>query len=72
MSDTANRRLIPDPLVARQRYNRNLRTLARWDDRPELGFPPPIKINGRNYRDAEALDAWDRANSLRAAEVRAA
>ena len=46
MSDTINRRLIPDPKVARERYGRHLRTLARWDDKPELGFPGRQKSPG--------------------------
>ena len=56
--------LIPDPKVAR-RYGVVARTIARWDDRPELGFPRPTRINGRKYRDEQQLDAWDKANALK-------
>jgi hypothetical protein len=34
------------------------KTLERWDNRPELGFPPIIWINGRKFRDADLLDAF--------------
>ena len=26
------------------------KSLRRWDARPELGFPPAIRVNGRKYR----------------------
>jgi hypothetical protein len=55
----------PDTQVARERYSVHPTTLWRWDRDPTLGFPPPIRINNRKYRDVEALDAWDR---IRAAE----
>jgi hypothetical protein len=57
--------LIPDSIVARVRYQVVLRTLDRWDKRPELRFPKPHYINGRKYRDQDELDAWDRGNALR-------
>jgi hypothetical protein len=34
------------------------RTIERWRRDPNLGFPPPITINGRNYHDAEELEAF--------------
>jgi hypothetical protein len=43
--------LSPDPQVAKKRYDVCTRTLSRWDEKPELGFPPPIYINGRRYRE---------------------
>lgn len=49
--------LIPDPHVAK-RVGRSLRTLARWDRDPTLGFPTPVRINGLKYRDAAAFEAW--------------
>jgi hypothetical protein len=51
--------LLPDPLVA-ERYQVHLRTLYRWDDRPALGFPKPIRINGRKYRRVNQLETWER------------
>jgi len=71
MADTAKRVLIPDPVVARERYNVHPHTLRRWDQNPALGFPPVVKVNGRRYREADKLDAWDRANSRGAAALRA-
>jgi hypothetical protein len=63
MTATTNPKLIPDPQVARD-LGRGLRTLARWDARPELGFPPPIFINKRKYRDADKLATWARERAL--------
>jgi hypothetical protein len=51
-------RLLPEAHVA-ARYGVAVCTLRRWDLDPRLNFPPTIQIRGRNYRDADALDAWD-------------
>ena len=71
MAESAKRVLIPDPVVARERYRIHPHTLRRWDKNPALDFPPPIYVNNRRYREAEALDAWDRKNSREAAALRA-
>jgi hypothetical protein len=63
MSTTKNPKLIPDPQVARD-LGRGLRTLARWDNHPELGFPRAIRIRGRKYRNADELAAWLRGRAL--------
>jgi hypothetical protein len=60
-------KLIADPVVARQRYGVHLRTLDRWDKTLGLGFPPPVYMRGRKYRDEAALDKWDLKNSREAA-----
>jgi hypothetical protein len=60
--------LIPDRCVA-ERYSVHRRTLARWDATPELGFPPPIYVRGRRYREVAALDEWDKENSRKAAST---
>jgi len=36
--------------------------LWRWLRNPKLGFPRPIKINGRNYWRLDELEAWERRN----------
>jgi hypothetical protein len=71
MAENAKRVLIPDPVVARERYRVHPHTLRRWDKNPALGFPPVIIVNNRRYREAAALDAWDRKNSREAAALRA-
>ena len=63
--------LIPDVVVARERYRVHPATLRRWDRNSDLDFPPPVYVNGRRYREIEALDAWDRKNSREAATRRA-
>jgi len=58
-------RLIPDSKVC-QRYGVVPYTLWRWDHgKPELGFPKPVRINGRKYRIEAELDQFD---ATRAAE----
>jgi len=60
-----SKRLIPDSEVCR-RYGVVAYTLWRWDhDKPELGFPKPVRINGRKYRVEDELDQFD---ARRAAE----
>ena len=51
---------------AAERYDVSTRTLARWDEAPGLGFPPPVMINRRRYRDIAKLDAWDAEMSRKA------
>ena len=45
------------------RYGVSDRTIARWMRDPELNFPQPTVINGRNYFDDEALTIFDRAQA---------
>jgi hypothetical protein len=56
------KQFIPDRKV-RERYGVCASTLFRWDQNPALGFPRPIEINGRKYRDAAELDAFDQARA---------
>jgi hypothetical protein len=35
--------------------------------RRDLGFPAPVRIRRRRYREIAALDDWDRANARKAA-----
>jgi hypothetical protein len=58
--------LLPDPKVAK-RYGVSTRTLPRWDKTPGVGFPPPIIIRDRKYRDVAKLEQWDLDNAQRAA-----
>jgi hypothetical protein len=50
--------LLPDAVAAR--YKVTVRTVDRWDHRPELRFPPPLWINGRKYRYLKQLEEWER------------
>jgi hypothetical protein len=52
--------LIKESKVA-TRYGVDKRTLARWDAKPEMGFPPVIYVNGQRYRDADMLAEFDAA-----------
>ncbi|PWT93561.1 MAG: hypothetical protein C5B56_00560 [Proteobacteria bacterium] len=39
----------PDSKVARF-FGVHVKTIARWDHRPELNFPAAIRVNDRKYR----------------------
>jgi hypothetical protein len=62
--------LIPDAVVARDWFHICLRTLARWDKNPELGFPQPVRINKRKFRRAGELLEFMRVNALARASGR--
>lgn len=52
----------------RKRYgNATGMTLWRWRRDPDLGFPKPVKIRGRNYTAADELDEFDRRCTERTA-----
>jgi hypothetical protein len=51
--------LAPDSVIARH-FNIHRKSLVRWDRRPQLGFPPAIKINGRKYRRWDEIIAFER------------
>jgi hypothetical protein len=42
------------------RYDTTPRTIDRWSEDPDLGFPERIIINGRVYFSEPELDAFDR------------
>ncbi len=53
----ANIELVADPVLAKK-LGKSLRTLARWDDDPSLGFPKPVVINCRKHRRVAEIEAW--------------
>lgn len=52
--------LIPDSKL-RELLDRSPRTIKRWDEDPESGFPKPIPYKGRKYRRRVEVEAWMRA-----------
>jgi hypothetical protein len=56
--------LLPDLQVA-QRYQVTLRTVARWDEDPELDFPKAFRVKGRKYRRVKELESWERKRAAR-------
>ena len=59
--------LVPDALIARD-AGVTLRTLATWDDDPQLNFPAAVRIRGRKYRrwgEYQRLGAPPRADADR-------
>jgi hypothetical protein len=59
-------KLSPTSKTAK-RYNVCTKTIQRWRNTPELGFPAPVIINGRPYDRVEELDEFDRRNTRKAA-----
>ncbi len=54
--------LVPDPKVCAE-FSVTDMTLWRWDQDPklvELGWPPPIRIRKRKFRQRRALEAFKR------------
>jgi hypothetical protein len=39
-------------------FGKNPRTIKRWIGDERLGFPRPVRINGRLYVDRKALEEW--------------
>lgn len=52
------------------RYQRSVRTIERWGDDPELGYPPEIDINGHRLRRKSDLERWERERAAVAAANR--
>lgn len=57
---------LPTRLVC-ARYNICERTLARWIERADLGFPAAVKINNKRYWHLEHLQHWERERAAFAA-----
>jgi len=49
---------VPDNLVALELGGVSLMTLYRWSNDPNIDFPPPIKMNGRNYRSRRKIERF--------------
>lgn len=54
----SQKRYLPQKQVT-SRYRRSSKTLSRWSDDPEVGFPKPIKIRGYKYFDEAELIDWE-------------
>ncbi|SFP63048.1 helix-turn-helix transcriptional regulator [Tranquillimonas alkanivorans] len=44
-----------------RRYRKSQVTLWRWARDPDLGFPSPFQIKGKNYWRLRDLEAWEEA-----------
>jgi predicted DNA-binding transcriptional regulator AlpA len=69
MNDQVPDSLVPSPQVQRE-FNVSVMTIWRWDKNKNLGFPPAIKINGRNYRSRQQLEAFKQRLLARALKTR--
>jgi len=57
--NTPREGFAPDSTIARF-LGVHPKSLPRWDARPELGFPAPIRINGRKFRSWEEVHEFTR------------
>jgi hypothetical protein len=55
--------LVPDVFAARI-LGVHPRTLRRWDEKPEAGFPPPVTILKRRYRRGADFNRFRRAGAV--------
>ena len=63
--DDAPDTFVPDGQICAEFYITRM-TLYRWTNNPDLGFPPPIDINGRKFRSRRMIEAF-KERALRAA-----
>lgn len=47
------------------RYQITDTTLWRWQQDHKLGFPQPLKLNGRNMWPSDDIHAWERKRAAR-------
>lgn len=71
ITEPASAASVPDTFVpeaqARAEFgNVSAMTFHRWDNTPDLGFPPKITIAGRSYRSRRMLEEF-KQKALRAA-----
>jgi hypothetical protein len=50
--------LVPVTPDVAEEFRRNPRTIKRWIADPKIGFPTPVRINGRLYVARSALESF--------------
>ena len=71
MSYTSEKTFLPGPQVDK-RYGISSRTRARWRANPNLGFPEPAVINGREFYQIDLLEIWEQSRAAPSANRKAA
>jgi hypothetical protein len=66
MNDETPNARVPKRKAA-ERNGVSVRTISRWENDPELGFPRPIIINKRCYYDEAELRQWERSRERKVA-----
>ena len=67
MMNTVPEQYLPQP-AAQAVFGVTAMTFHRWRNNPEMGFPQPVKICGRNYFRAADLAKWQQARLTGAAQ----
>jgi hypothetical protein len=57
IQDAPDQGFAPDRIIA-EYLGIHVKSLPRWDRRPELGFPKPVYLNGRKFRSWSEVKAW--------------
>jgi predicted DNA-binding transcriptional regulator AlpA len=60
---SVNSELLPTRFLL-QRYSVSDRTIDRWCNNSELGFPQPMVVNKRRYWRLSELEEWERSRAL--------
>jgi hypothetical protein len=47
-----------------KRYNKSVRTINRWLDDPDMGFPRPMVVKGWRYFSLAELKKWERRHTI--------
>jgi hypothetical protein len=53
-------RYLDRPAQAK-RYNRDIKTIKRWGQDPNMGMPPEYDFRGLKMRREDELEAWERS-----------
>jgi hypothetical protein len=67
--------LVPDSVAAKECGDVSRMSIFRWDRDPrmlELGWPPRVELNGRNYRSRKQLEKFKAALFRKAIAARGA
>jgi predicted DNA-binding transcriptional regulator AlpA len=68
---TSGQIFVPVTPDVADEFGKNPRTIKRWIEDDRLGFPRPVRINGRLYLDRQALEEWKQARVAASLETAA-
>jgi hypothetical protein len=66
---TSGQVFVPVTPDVADEFGKNPRTIKRWIEDDRLGFPRPVRINGRLYLARQALEEWKQARVAASLEI---